>query len=166
MKIKEAIKIINSTKTVRASLEKEKMYFRAEGVDRFDYFFVMPQKANNWDDVEEYFESLYSITLKDLARVMDVIQRLLDTPVNERFPEKKYVLSAMRCVEGPVPVKQYVDAMNISTNNVEFHFGFANEKANAMEFTQEDLASLSGFFPKDAIDAMKEPAEDKDDEAD
>ena len=27
MKIKEAIKIINSTKTVRASLEKEKIYF-------------------------------------------------------------------------------------------------------------------------------------------
>ena len=95
---------------------------------------------------------------------MDVIQRLLDTPIKERFPEKKYVLSAMRCAEGPVPVKQYVDAMNISTTNVEFHFGFSNEKANAMEFTQKELDDLSDFFPKDAIDAMKE--EVKDDEAD
>ena len=99
-------------------------------------------------------------------KIADLCWEFASTPINERFPEKKYVLSAMRCVEGPVPVKQYVDAMNISTNNVEFHFGFANEKANAMEFTQEDLASLSGFFSKDAIDAMKEPAEDKDDEAD
>ncbi|MQB90337.1 hypothetical protein [Limosilactobacillus reuteri] len=163
MKIKEAVNIINSTKTVRASLEKEKIYFCEYTVSKFDYFLVMPQKANNWDNVDEDFEALYSITPKDLARVMDVIQRLLDTPVKERFSEKKYVLSAMRCVEGPVPVKQYVDAMNISTNNVEFHFGFANEKANAMKFTQEDLDGLSGFFPKDAIDAMKEPAEDKND---
>lgn len=164
MKIDEAIKIINSTETVRACLGKEKIYFYADEVDKFDYFLMMPPKANNWNDVEEDFEALYSITPKDLARVMDVIQRLLDTPVKERFPEKKYVLSAMRCAEGPVPVKQYVDAMNISTNNVEFHFGFANETANAMEFTQEDLDSLSDFFPKDAIDAMKEPVEGKDDE--
>lgn len=162
MKIEEAIKIINSTKTVRSSLEKEKIYFYEYTVSKFDYFLVMPQKANNWDNVKEDFEALYSTTPKDLARVMDVIQRLLDTPVNERFPEKKYVLSAMRCVEGPVPVKQYVDAMNISANNVEFHFGFTNEKADAMEFTQKKLDSLSDFFPKAAIDAMKEEVKDDD----
>lgn len=162
MKIKEAVNIINSTKTAVAGLWKEKIYFYAnDGVDKFDWFLMMPPKANNWDDVKEDFEALYSVTLKDLARVMDVVQRLLDTPVEERFPEKKYVLSAMRCAEGPVPVKQYVDAMNISTTNVEFHFGFSNEKANAMEFTQKELDDLSDFFPKDAIDAMKEPVEDK-----
>lgn len=93
MKIKEAIKIINSTKTAVAGLWKEKIYFYAnDGVDKFDWFLMMPPKANNWNDVEEDFEALYSITPKDLARVMDVIQRLLDTPVNERFPEKKYRL--------------------------------------------------------------------------
>ena len=162
MKIKEAIKIVNSTKTAVAGSGKEKIHFYAnDGVDKFDYFLMMPTKANNWDDVEEDFEALYSVTPKDLARVMDVIQRLLDTPIKERFPEKKYVLFAMRCAEGPVPVKQYVDAMNISTTNVEFHFGFSNEKANAMEFTQKELDDLSDFFPKDAIDAMKEPVEDK-----
>ena len=98
------------------------------------------------------------------ARISGIIGKFLRTPVKERFPEKKYVLSAMRCAEGPVPVKQYVDAMNISTNNVDFHFGFANEIANAMEFTQKKLDSLSDFFPKAAIDAMKEPAEGKDNE--
>lgn len=142
---------------------KEGIHFYAnDGVDKFDWFLMMPPKANNWDDVKEYFEALYSITPKDLSRVMDVIQRLLDTPVKERFPEKKYVLSAMRCAEGPLAIKQYVDAINISTNNVEFHFGLADEKADAMEFTQKELDNLSDFFPKDAIDAMKEEVKDDD----
>lgn len=110
MKIKEAIKIINSTKMVRASLGKEEIYFYADGVDRSDYFLVMPQKANNWDNVEEDFEALYSITPKDLARVMDVIQRLLDTPVNERFPEKKYRL---RWIDDQGHYKNY---LNLNSN--------------------------------------------------
>ena len=95
MKIEEAIKIINSTKTVRASLEKEKIYFYEYTVSKFDYFLVMPQKANNWDNVKEDFEALYSTTPKDLARVMDVVQRLLDTPVKDRFPEKKYTIQVI-----------------------------------------------------------------------
>ena len=96
MKIKEAVNIINSTKTAVAGLWKEKIYFYAnDGVDKFDWFLMMPQKANNWDNVEEDFEALYSTTPKDLARVMDAIQRLLDTPVNERFPESKYTVQVL-----------------------------------------------------------------------
>ncbi|MCC4456078.1 hypothetical protein LMB73_06300 [Limosilactobacillus reuteri] len=116
--------------------------------------------------VDKQWDKLDDMPVFNVRDLLNLIAELEKMPVKERFPEKKYVLSAMRCAEGPVPVKQYVDAMNISTNNVEFHFGFANETANAMEFTQEDLDSLSDFFPKDAIDAMKEPAEDKNDETD
>lgn len=47
MKIKEAVNIINSTKTARASLGKEEIYFYADGVDRSDSFLMMPQKVNN-----------------------------------------------------------------------------------------------------------------------
>lgn len=111
---------------------------------------VLNKRWSNLDDMPPF-------NLRDL---LNLIAKLEGTPVEERFPEKKYVLSAMRCAEGPVPVKQYVDAVNISTTNVEFHFGFANEKANAMKFTQEELGSLSDFFPKDAIDAMKEEVKD------
>ncbi len=165
MKIKEAVEIINgSTSTVLAKESNGFLHmYRRDFKVHANWFLEMPIDATNWDYICSDWDCLLNIEPRDLARVMDVIQRLLDTPVKERFSEKKYVLSAMRCVEGPVPVKQYVDAMNISTNNVEFHFGFANEKANAMKFTQEDLDGLSGFFPKDAIDAMKEPAEDKND---
>ena len=171
MKIKEFIKRVNETlyamydPSVKAiKVYESRQTYNDEDPD-YDYSFMtlFPDK----DDLAFGFNSddivLGDISFRNLAILFGLVQQLRDTPIKERFPEKKYVLSAMRCVEGPVPVKQYVDAMNISTNNVELHFGFANEKANAMEFTQEDLDSLSGFFPKAAIDAMKEPMEDKND---
>lgn len=155
MKIKEAIEIINSTKTVRASLEKEKIYFYEYTVDKFDYFFVMPQKANNWDNVKEDFEALYSTTPKDLARVMDVIQRLLDTPVKDRFPEKKYCL-------------RWFDDRNGKANyfylNMDATWHMITLKNFADTFTESALEQLKKDNPRfaPAIDAMKEPVEDKD----
>lgn len=157
MKIEEAIKIINSTKTVRASLEKEKIYFYEYTVDKFDYFFVMPQKANNWDNVKEDFEALYSTTPKDLARVMDVIQRLLDTPVEERFPEKKYCL---RWINDQGRCKNY---LNLNSNGA---WVFVDDEIDADIFAESELEQLKKDNPRlaPAIDAMKEPVEDKDNE--
>lgn len=163
MKIDEAVNIINSTTTVRAKVDDGVMYVHEKLNSDDDWFMRVSLYHLGWSAITADFDTCLDddVDVMDLARVMDVIQRLLDTPVKERFPEKKYVLSAMRCAEGPLAIKQYVDAININTNNVEFHFGLANETANAMEFMQEDLDSLSDFFPKDAIDAMKEPVEDK-----
>ena len=158
MKIKEAVNRIESTSKSIFAWEREGYIHIA-----FNTFtvLVVPYEAKTMFDCHFVNPNL-ELPADVKARISGIIGKFLRTPVKERFPEKKYVLSAMRCAEGPVPVKQYVDAMNISTNNVEFHFGFANEIANAMEFTQEELDSLSDFFPKAAIDAMKEPAEDKD----
>ena len=159
MKIKEAIKIINSTKTVRASLEKEKIYFCEYTASKFDYFLVMPQKADKWDDVKEDFEALYSITPKDLALVMDVVQRLICTPVNERFPEKKYRLRWINDGDNRRNYFSYI-------LNGEWHL--VTEKGGATIFAESELNQLKTDNPHlaPAIDAMKEPAEDKDDEAD
>lgn len=121
------------------------------------------QRSSTFTDVELNLNTMQGIDIEGLYTLLKITREYIDTPIKERFPEKKYVLFAMRCAEGPVPVKQYVDAMNISTNNVDFHFGFANEIANAMEFTQKKLDSLSDFFPKAAIDAMKESVEDEND---
>lgn len=159
MKIKEAIKIINSTKTVRASLEKGKIYFYEYTVSRFDYFLVMPQKANNWDNVEEDFEALYSTTPKDLARVMDVIQRLLDTPVEERFPEKKYRLRWFDDELGET-------FLGFSNGLIKNYWSTFNAPISNTIFTESELEQLKKDNPRlaPAIDAMKEEA--KDDEAD
>ena len=149
MKIKEAIKIINSTKTVRANLEKEKIYFYEYTVSKFDCFLMMPPKANNWDDVKEDFEALYSVTLKDLARVMDVVQRLLDTPVEERFPEKKYCL---RWIDDHDHCKNY---LNLYSDGV---WDFVDDEIDAVIFTESELEQLKTDNPHlaPAIDAMKE----------
>ena len=147
MKIKEAIKIINSTEMVRASLGKEEIYFYADGADRSDYFLVMPQKANNWDNVEEDFEALYSITPKDLARVMDVIQRLLDTPVKERFPEKKYVLPWLPDDESKHNYLRY-----------DGYIWAIDDDYENSQFTESELEQLKKDNPRLAlaIDTMKE----------
>lgn len=157
MKIKEAVNRIKSTSKSINAWEREgyiHIFWNTFTI------LVVPYEAKTMFDCHFVNPNL-ELPADVKARISGIIGKFLRTPVKERFPEKKYVLSAMRCAEGPVPVKQYVDAMNISTNNVEFHFGFANETANAMEFTQEELDSLSDLFPKDAIDAMKEPVEDK-----
>ena len=151
MKIKEAIKIINSTKTVRASLEKEKICFYEYTVSKFDYFLVMPQKANNWDNVEEDFEALYSTTPKDLARVMDVIQRLLDTPVEERFPEKKYRLRWFDDELGET-------FLGFSNGLVNKYWSTFHAPTSNTIFTESELEQLKTDNPHlaPAIDAMKE----------
>lgn len=167
MKIKEAVNIINNSSdniVVAKVVDNDVIEFKRSGSS--SSFLRVPIKALAWCSVYKDWAYLYDIEPADLARVMDVVQRLIDTPIKDRFPEKKYVLSAIRCAEGPLAIKQYVDAINISTNNVEFHFGLADEKADAMEFTQKELDDLSDFFPKVAIDAMKEPVEDKTDDND
>lgn len=163
MKIEEAIKIVNSTKTAVAGLGKEKIYFCANDVvDEFDWFLMMSTKANKWDDVEGDFEALYSIAPKDLARVMDVIQRLLVTPVEERFPEKKY-----RLVANPNSLEQtgtyatkYVACIQDGMDGFSFIYG------EPTVFSEKELKQIEELHPNiaPAIDAMKE--EVKDNEAD
>lgn len=158
MKIKEAVnRIENTSKSIFA--------WEHEGYIHISWntftILVVPYEAKTMFDCH-FVNPHIKLPTDVKAQIGGIIGKFLRTPIKERFPEKKYVLSAIRCAEGPVPVKQYVNAINVSTNNVEFHFGFADEKADAMEFTQKKLDSLSDFFPKAAIDAMKEPAEGKD----
>lgn len=91
----------------------------------------------------------------DLARVMDVIQRLLDTPVKERFPEKKYVLTWLPDDESKHNYLRYDG----------YIWGVDDDYENS-QFTESELEKIKHDNPRlaPAIDAMKEPAEDKGDE--
>lgn len=159
MKIKEAVNRIEST-------SKSIFAWGHEGYIHISWntftILVVPYEAKTMFDCHFVNPNL-ELPADLKAQLSGIIGKFLRTPIKERFTEKKYVLSAIRCAEGPVPVKQYVNAIRTRTNNVEFYFGFANEKADAMEFTQKELDSLSDFFPKAAIDAMKEPMEDEND---
>lgn len=92
MKIKEAVNIINNTTgtTVAKVLADDLFVFGRN--DCINWFLSVPIKAMTWCSVKGGWIFLDDIYPADLARVMDVVQRLLDTPVKERFPEKKYTI--------------------------------------------------------------------------
>lgn len=161
MKIDEAVKkIIDETNRVRAKVDdNNNLIIGSSNRPYQDWFLLFPANATSWNRILEVWNSLDHVTAQDLARVMDVIQRLLDTPVEERFSEKKYYLATMRCIDGSIAIKQYVSSIAVGSDDVKFYFG---NKEKAGEWTDTDLNWLSQLFPKEAIDAMKEPVEDKD----
>lgn len=159
MKIYELIKCINATTTVSAKHNGSEIVFYGPGEHLYatDYFLSVPVDARVWDTIEFYPDNLDDVIPQDLARTMDFVQRLIDTPIKERYPEKKYRLMAMRYVEGPVATKQYVSSVAVGGDYANFNFGF---KEDAEEWTDANLHYLSQFFPKEAIEAMKEQVED------
>ena len=94
MKIKEAIEIINgSTSTVLAEESNGFLHiYRRDFKVHANWFLEMPIDVTSWDSICKDWDCLSDIKPQDLARVMDVVQRLICTPVSKRFPEKKYRL--------------------------------------------------------------------------
>ncbi|MCC4346137.1 hypothetical protein [Limosilactobacillus reuteri] len=98
MKIKEAIEIINGmTSTVSAKESNDVLQISSKNTAIYgDWFLEMPMNATNWEPIRKEWGSLSpNIRPEDLALVMDVVQRLLDTPVKDRFPEKKYTIQVI-----------------------------------------------------------------------
>ncbi len=159
MKIKEAIEIINgSTSTVLAEESNGFLHmYRRDFKVYANWFLEMPIDATNWDSICSDWDCLSNIEPRDLARVMDVIQQLLDTPVEERFPEKKYRL---RWINDQGHYKNY---LNLNSNGA---WVFVDDEIDADIFTESELEQLKKDNPRfaPAIDAMKEDV--KDDEAD
>lgn len=164
MKIKEAVNIINSTNTAAATTNHDNLQIYDLLIDnKLNWFITMPIKAISWKDVSFDNQALESVSPADLARVMDVIQRLLDTPVNERFPEKKYRLRWIDSNDGRddefIGPETYLGRSE--DNGVLYWTTF--QKFGAEIFTESELDQLKKDNPRlaPAIDAMKEPVEDK-----
>ena len=160
MKIKEAIEIINgTTSTVSAKYLNNALRISSKNTEIYgDWFLKMPMNAISWESIRKEWGGLSpNIKAKDLARVMDVIQRLLDTPVEERFPEKKYRL---RWIDDKLG-KTFLGFNNQWTEKFWSTYGVPT--SNTI-FTESELEQLKKDNPHlaPAIDAMKEPAEDKD----
>ena len=160
MKIKEAVEIINgTTSTVSAKYLNNALRISSKNTEIYgDWFLKMPMNAISWESIRKEWGGLSpNIKAKDLARVMDVIQRLLDTPVEERFPEKKYRL---RWIDDKLG-KTFLGFNNQWTEKFWSTYGVPT--SNTI-FTESELEQLKKDNPHlaPAIDAMKEPAEDKD----
>ena len=86
MKIDEAVNVINSTMTVRAKVDDGVMYVHKK-LNRDDEWFMRFSLYHlGWSAITADFDNCLDddVDVTDLARVMDVVQRLICTPVNKR----------------------------------------------------------------------------------
>lgn len=162
MKIDEAVNIINSTMTVRAKVDEGVMYVH-EKLNRDDDWFMRVSLCQvGWSAISTDFDTCLDddVDVMDLARVMDVVQRLICTPVSERFPEKKYLLVIKR--ENPFCPK-YVS--NIITEISGLGFDLSIDEKEARIFSEKELNQIKKREPSlaPAIDAMKEEVKDDED---
>ena len=165
MKIDEAVNVINSTMTVRAKVDDGVMYVHKKLNRDDDWFMRISLCQSGWSAITADFDTCLDddVDVMDLARVMDVVQRLICTPVNKRFSEKTYRLVAKR--ETSFHPK-YVS--NIITGFDELVFDLSKDEKEARIFVEKELNQIKEREPSlaPAIDAMKEPVEDKDNDND
>ena len=158
MKIDEAVKFINGTNTAFAEVEDGDLIIFEHNRVSDDWFLRFPTKAKTWRSIIDDEDCLTDVEPQDLARVMDVIQRLLDTPVEERFSEKKYRLRWIDDELGET-------FLGFSNGLIKNYWSTFNAPTSNTIFTESELEQLKKDNPRlaPAIDAMKEEA--KDDEA-
>lgn len=158
MKIDELAEKLNELESLRIEKRSDGMIIYSKDNTDYDFFFSLGYKNKSLTDVGFDWSCLDDVKPADLYKALNLIDCFLHTPIDERFPEKKYRLMAMRYVEGPIAIKQYVTALQASGDYVTFDFG---NKENAEKWTDKELHSLSQWFPQKAIDAMKESVEDE-----
>lgn len=156
MKIDELAEKLNELESLRIEKRSDGMIIYSKDNTDYDFFFSLGYKNKSLTDVCFDWSCLDDVKPADLYKALNLIDCFLHTPIDERFPEKKYRLIAMRYVEGPIAIKQYVTSLQASGDYVTFDFG---SKENAEKWTDEELYNLSQWFPREAIDAMKESVE-------
>lgn len=153
MKIKEFIEKVNE----HDGMQAKKVYKRiAIGTPNNMGIFSIPEDATNFIEIDTWStsNSLYW-KKEDREYLSALIEEFLHTPVEERFPEKKYRL-------------RWIDDRNRKANYVcldmDATWHMITLKNFADTFTESELEQLKKYNPHlaPAIDAMKEPAEDKD----
>lgn len=163
MKIDELVESISNLNSVEARKRSNSVciYQQAEQFDN-KWFLRVDFGAKSWEcnpfNIDYDWACLGKVDPVDLGMALNIVDKFLDTPVSKRFPEERYVLSAIRYVEGPVPIKQYVIGTHCSGFSMGFDFG---DKENAEKYTNKELKNLSQQFSKEVINAMKEPVEDE-----
>lgn len=148
MKIKEAVNRIEST-------SKSTFAWEHEGYIHITFntftILVVPYEAKTMFDCHFVNPNL-ELPADVKAQLSGIIGKFLRTPIKERFPEKKYRLRWINDDESGFP--------NYLCRNQDGEWWFTG----TTYFTESELEHLKKDNPDlaPAIDAMKEPAEDKD----
>lgn len=153
MKIKEAVNRIEST-------SKSTFAWEHEGYIHITFntftILVVPYEAKTMFDCHFVNPNL-ELPADVKAQISGIIGKFLRTPIRERFPEKKYHLRWFNDQSG---FKNYLDF------DSDGDWKLWRSRDDAQAFTESELEQLKKDNPRfaPAIDAMKEPAEEKDDE--
>lgn len=111
------------------------------------------QRSSTFTDVELNLNTVQEIDIEGLYTLLKITREYIDTPVKERFLEKKYRLRWINDGDGG---RNYLDN--------DDDWWSTEDKSYAKQYTESELEQLKKDNPRlaPAIDAMKEPAEDKD----
>lgn len=156
MKIDEFIEKVNDHDGMRARKTDECIVI---GTPNNMGIFNIPEDATNFIEIDTWATSSSLYWKKpDREYLSALIEEFLHTPIKERYPENKYHLRWINDDNG--------------TSNYLCIFGgtwdWSLTKRSADVFTEKELQQLKINNPKlaPAIDAMKEPVEDNEDESD
>ena len=117
--------------------------------------------AMNWLEVAYLNPNMLNLEFTSSTRehISIAIGEYLDTPLEERKPEKKYCLEAVRHYSGPIAEKGYVKNVICKSDYSGFEYSPV-----PFEFTEKELETMKKNDPvlAPAIEAMKEEVNDDD----
>lgn len=156
MKIDEFVEKVNQVAYAKEDNDLIKVYSTKQPEDFSDWFLMLDGKSicvvGNYD-----WDCLDHLDSTSLFYILGLVQELKKTPIEERFPEKKWHL-----VIGNNEYGSNVYLMNVvgSAKPLRTCSSPNNDFAT---FTDNDLVALKEQYPRlaPAIDAMKEPVEDE-----
>lgn len=151
MKIDELAEKLNELESLRIEKRSDGMIIYSKDNTDYDFFFSLGYKNKSLTDVGFDWSCLDDVKPADLYKALNLIDCFLRTPIDERFPEKKYRL---RWVDDNDGISNYMDYLA-----GEWRL-FSNEDVHI--FTETELQQLKINNPRFApvIDAMKEPVEE------
>ncbi len=153
MKINEAVNRIESTSESIYAWEREGYIHIA-----FNTFtvLVVPYEAKTMFDCH-FVNSNLELPADVKAQLSGIIGKFLRTPIKERYPDKKYRLRWIDDDAGKT-------FLGFCENWGQKYWSLFDTQTSSTIFTESELEQFKRENPKlaPAIDAMKEPAEDKD----
>ena len=159
MKINEFIEEVN--KVAYAKKDGDCIYIcDRETISYQDYYFLALLVTSKSMDLDWKWRYLRDTDACELRTILNLVKELQDTPVKERFPERKYYLCVFPKKEA---LKQRGENEAIWVNHIgSFDDGFRIDYGPKTAFTEETLNTIKESLPfiALAIDAMKIPVED------
>ena len=157
MKIDEFIEEVN--KAAYAKKDGDCIYIcDGETTSYQDYYFLAFLVTSKSMDLDWEWRYLRYTDACELRTILNLVKELQDTPVKDRFPEKKY-----RLVANPNSLEQtgtyatkYVACIQDSMDSFSFVYG------GPTIFSEKELKQIENLHPNlaPAIEAMKEDIND------